>query len=433
MLSAEIQHYLDSLGMFGWKLGLERMWAIADELGHPQKKFSVIHIAGSNGKGSVARLLESIYLRAGYRIGLYTSPHLVTPTERIRIAGSDVDEHDFEQNLREIQPVLLAKEATYFEALTLLAFHCFAKFHVELAIIEVGLGGRFDATNIVDPLCSIITSISLEHTDYLGNSLEKIAFEKSGIIKPGAPCIIGDLPPEAETVIKKRCDELAVELVPNKKIGVKCIGFSALGMGLEVEYGDKTWSVETPLIGEHQISNIKTALSAIDKMQKVFPCFAESIDYGLQKFAFAGRFQMWRKTPTIVLDVAHNPASMACLVESLVQIFANRNFIFLIGMLKDKDAKLSLAHLLRLNPVCICITPQTSRGLRGNILQKIASEIGISASNAADVIDAFLQSVSLLDRNTVLVVTGSHYVVGEFLHKQVQLKSLLDEDSHRLS
>jgi dihydrofolate synthase/folylpolyglutamate synthase len=293
-------HHLGSVRRFGMKLGLEPMQALAARLGHPQDGLRFIHLAGSNGKGSTAAFCESCLRAAGNRVGLYTSPHLVSIRERIQIDRQPIPEADFGEGMAAV--VAAAEgEPTFFELMTALALWYFAREKVDWVVWETGLGGRLDATNIVRPAVSVITTIALEHTQYLGTRLEEIAREKGGIIKPGVPVVTGVEAGPASAVIveaSKRLDaplhEVARE-IPAQNLGLHQGRQFARLDGHDYELG---------LIGAHQIANAACALAALRQLPK--PPSAEAIARGLASATWAGRFQIVSESPLTVLDGAHN-------------------------------------------------------------------------------------------------------------------------------
>ncbi|KAA3620221.1 MAG: bifunctional folylpolyglutamate synthase/dihydrofolate synthase [Calditrichaeota bacterium] len=428
MFTNETENFLNSLGMFGWKLGLDRIEKMASILGDPHKKYPVIHVGGSNGKGSVARMLESIYRHQGYRTGLFISPHFLSPVERICIAGNPLSENEFEKTLSELKPILIENQATYFEAITLMAFSIFQKFKIDLAVFEVGLGGRFDATNIIEPLCSVITSISLEHTNYLGETIKDIAFEKAGIIKSGVPCVIGNLPTEALSEIQKKCNAMEAECIDGQKqASIQLERTSPDGMHLVVNSGGRREQIMTQLVGDQQLSNLKTTFATISTLQSRLDCSFDSIKSGLEMLRLKGRFETWHKSPRIILDVAHNSDSLKYLKDNLLQTFARRNYIFILGMLEDKDFAVSIEFLMELQPYIVCTTPNSPRALLPQRLQEVVKKTGLKSSIAPDIFTAFSSALGMCHKDSVIVVTGSHFLVGEFYRQESKLAQKLDE------
>lgn len=416
MLKSDCQKFLDSLGMFGWKLELDRIAAMADSWGNPQNSYPAIHIAGTNGKGSVARILENFYREQGYKTGLYTSPHLVNPVERIAIAGEEISEAEFETTLSELEPTLSTNKATYFEALTLLAFVVFRAHEIDLAIIEVGLGGRFDATNIVKPVCSVITSISLDHTDHLGAQIDEIATEKAGIIKRGTPCVVGELPGAALEKIKEVCDANSAGLTEAQQaINLRLDKTDSAGMSLTWLDKKKDVALRTKISGRHQLKNIKTAIAVTKVLQDNFYCSIEAIERAFACLQLRGRFQTWNQSPRIIVDVAHNEESMYFLRTSLVEIFGDRQCIFILGLLADKNISAVGRQLIPLRPYVYCVTPNSPRALTAAALQKKLQAFGIEAESSEVLETAFSKSVERSETESIIVICGSHFVAGQFL------------------
>ncbi|MFQ5631966.1 MAG: bifunctional folylpolyglutamate synthase/dihydrofolate synthase [bacterium] len=415
MMLSEVQHFLDSLGMFGWKLGLDTMHSIVEELHEPHQQFKKIHIAGSNGKGSVARMLEAIFIEAGYCVGLYTSPHLVSPLERIRVNGREISTRDFENGIREIKAILEKHKATYFEALTALAFLFFARSKIDIGIIETGLGGRLDATNIIRPDCSIITSISVEHSDYLGRTLQSVAVEKAGIIKKGVPCIIGDLPKAAKQAISQKCAEMkSMMIVAGEVISANINNEDISGTDVIFSVEENDFVAKLRLAGNHQVENAKVAIASSMLFENV-NTIARIIPKALPRVQFPGRMQIMSRKPVVILDVAHNPESISALFKSIMKFFPGRKINLVLGILKDKDIE-SILQIFKKNPVRIwCVTPVSDRALEGQTLHASALSLGIDSKYVPTISTSIKQAIQCAGRQGVVVVTGSHYVVGENL------------------
>ncbi len=415
-LSEEIQHWLDGLGMFGWKLGLERMHALLKALGGPHRAYPVVHIAGSNGKGSVARMLEAAYTAAGLRVGLYTSPHLVSPVERIRIGGREVEAARFEAALRELRPLLERHEATYFETMTVLGFHLFAQERVQLAVVETGLGGRLDATNVVQPAAAVITSISMEHRQILGPTLAAIAREKAGIVKPGVPCVVGRLPKSAESALLTICRERRAPVVhAGESVRVRVMKMTADGMHLRFSLGgEERLQVYTPLVGRHQAHNAALALATLQLPEAAFGATPEHFATAMAQLRIPGRFQRIPGPPEVILDVAHNPAGMRALVDTLRETHPGMAPVVLFGMLRDRDPRRMLQYWRKMNPEFVFVTPKSDRALAAAAVAEVAEELGLRgrvADNAAAAWSLARQAA----HGRPVVVTGSHYTVGELL------------------
>ncbi len=378
MTYREALTYLASLEKFGINLGLERITRLLNGLGDPQRKFPSLHVTGTNGKGSTCAMIASILKEAGYQAGLYTSPHLLSFNERIQINGRDIPNKDFTEGISLIRHVTrrLADSPTVFETLTALAFWYFAKKEVDYAVVEVGMGGRLDATNVLTPLVSVITNVALEHTAVLGNTLAKIAAEKAAIIKPGVPVVTAETKPEALRVMKYQADKNGSVLV---QVGSRGEGF------------------KTGLIGEHQKLNAACAVAAV-RLAGIKAGKA-AVLRGLKKVEWPGRFQVVRRRPLTILDGAHNPAGAQVLVETLKQKYPGRKFVFVIGVQKDKDAPPMLGEFGKVAREII-VTRSTS---------KTASDL-VGGKKPVSLKQALRLSAGR-DR----VITGSLYLVADAL------------------
>jgi len=314
---------------------LERVALALQSLGNPQRRFAAIHIAGTNGKGSVAAMLHAIYRAAGYRVGLYTSPHLVSFTERIRVGAEMIDEDDVVALAREIRTAATVRgiELTFFEFATVMAFLHFARSRVEIAVVEVGLGGRLDATNVLLPETAVITTIGLDHQEFLGNTLDSIAREKAGIIKSGRPVIIGNVLPEVAEVLSAVAAERDS---PTLRCGRDFVmtgsgPFQFSGMGCDLT------DLQIALRGDYQRDNAATAIAATLQLQNRFPLSAAAIRSGLQDVRWPGRLDVLRSRPLVILDGAHNPDGVAALVQNLRGLAGKRNVHLLFGVMRDKS------------------------------------------------------------------------------------------------
>jgi dihydrofolate synthase/folylpolyglutamate synthase len=307
-----VRHYLYSLKHHGAKFGIDRMRLLSEQLGHPERSYPVVHVAGTNGKGSVSAMLESILRGAGYRTGLYTSPHLVRQGERVQVDRRILTEDEVVRYTRELQPVAARLGArdpddhpSFFEFMTAMAFLRFRSERVDMAVIETGLGGRLDATNVVEPEVSVITSIGFDHMEFLGNTLESIAGEKAGIIKPGKPVVIGRLPREAEAVIR--------EIAAARGAPVHAVA--------EV-FGESIAAYPSPrLEGSYQRINAATATLVARLLRPRFPISDEAIRRGLATVDWPGRWQHFAlEDREIIFDASHNPEGAACLEENLARL-----------------------------------------------------------------------------------------------------------------
>ena len=321
--------HLQFLEKFGINLGLDRIKLLLEHLDNPHLKFKSIHVAGTNGKGSTCAMIASILKEAGYKVGLYTSPHLFQYNERIKINGKDISDKEFAEGLARIKRISRKEPGSFgrptvFEALTALAFWYFAKKKVDYAVVEVGLGGRLDATNVITPLASVITNIDLEHTAILGRTPAKIAAEKAAIIKPDVPVITAEDKSEALKVIKYQAE----------KKGSLLIQVKSEGEGLK-----------SGLLGEHQKTNAACAVAAV-KLAGISVGQRAVLD-GLKRVRWPGRFQVIKKKPLTIIDGAHNPAGARVLTGALGSRFPGKKFTFIVGTQKDKDARAMIREFER--------------------------------------------------------------------------------------
>lgn len=397
--------YLYSLQRFGMKFGLRNIRTLLRSIGNPHRKFKSIHVAGTNGKGSTSSMIAAIYAAAGYRVGLYTSPHLVRFNERIRINGTPISDRDIARIARSLRPHIDKVKGTFFEAATAIAFRYFAEQRVDIAVIETGLGGRLDATNVLRPLVSVITAIGKDHTEQLGTTITSIAREKAGIIKPTTPVVIGKLGTTAHREIGRRAAALRSPLLRSRYITIP---------------GD----ISVQLCGQYQTENARCAVAAVTLTLDHFVLGDSSLKNGLEKTTaltgLRGRFETVRKSPTVILDVAHNPDGIRSLVQELhgMQI---KKCVVVFGVMKDKDSHAMLKLLQRLKPLVICTQPETERALSSIEIGAICNALKIRYLIVENVKEAVNRSLKAAGKKGTVVITGSHYVVGEALpHIKIQ-------------
>ena len=411
-------NYLFDLQKFGIKLGLVNTARLLNYLGNPHFKYPTVHIAGTNGKGSVCAILEAIMSSAGYRTGLYTSPHLANFTERVRIGRKEIEPEFITEFVNQLKPRLERDEYTFFEVTTALAFLYFAQQKVDFAVIETGLGGRLDATNLVQPEVVGITSISLEHTDILGKTLRKIAIEKGGIIKTGVPTVIGPVDGVAEKTLAEICTKKNSKnrFMPDASMW-KIEKLSLEGSKFSAKLAGKSYSnLQLNLAGRHQVTNAVFALNIVEELnEKGWRLTETALRRGLKSVYWPARFQIWRRRPLVILDAAHNPSGIQTLVQTLRVLLPGRKVNFLFGVMGDKDY---LQILRRLAPVAekiTCVSPKTERAVPVSQLVGITNELGLKYGTAVSVKSGFRQMLKECTEDEVLCVTGSHYVIGELL------------------
>jgi len=412
--------FLLDLRRFGMKLGLENITALLNHLGNPQERFLSVHIAGTNGKGSTAAILESILRAAGYRTGLYTSPHLVDMRERIRVNGEMISPSQMAHFTQILKPQLERLEGTFFEAMTAIAFAHFAQEGVEVAVIETGLGGRLDATNVISPLLSIITEIDLDHTQHLGTTKSQIAGEKAGIIKEGVKCIVVPRDPEVLSVIRNVCREKNAELIPLEdnvevtNLVLKEDGTLFSLKTLSREYKDLT----LPLPGRHQIQNASAAVLASELLWgQGFKVQEKDVRRGLAEVHWPGRLQLVRREPKVLLDVAHNPNGMRALVQALSEIYEFQRLILIMGVLETKDYVGMLKEIMPLCAVGIATRLKSPRALNPEALVAEMNKYSAEVRVCEDAVEGLSLALKAAHKEDLICVTGSHYTVGEILKK----------------
>ncbi|OGO44796.1 MAG: hypothetical protein A2Z05_03155, partial [Chloroflexi bacterium RBG_16_60_22] len=322
---------------------LRRMERLLEGLGNPQHAARTVHVAGTKGKGSTAAMIASVLVQAGRRTGLYTSPHLLSFTERIQVDGKPIAGADWARLTESLVPHVEAVnregafgELTTFEILTALAFACFREVGAEFQVVEVGLGGRLDATNVVRPQVCVMTSISYDHMDVLGDTLTKIAGEKAGIIKPGAAVVAAPQFPEAMAVIERVCRERGVPLVRvGEDVTWRAGAFSPEGQSFRVKGLKGEYDLRIPLLGEHQLENAAAAVAAVEALDAAIP--AAAVVDGLARVKWPGRLHVLRRAPWVVVDAAHNAYSMKRLGEALQRHFKYDHLTLILGFGGDKD------------------------------------------------------------------------------------------------
>ena len=416
--------YLESLNIFGIKLGLERIQKLLARLELPQERYRTIHVTGTNGKGSVSAMLAGILRHSGIHTGFYSSPHLVSYTERIRVDGQAISEQEFADCLSSIkvyidQMVADGEECpTQFEVLTALAFFYFAIKHVEYAVIEVGLGGLLDSTNVIVPEVSIITNVTLEHADRCGGTLEGVAHHKAGIIKDDVP-VVTAAQGVALDIIRQQAEEKNADIfVAGEDFSAEFISCESNFQRLEFSSG-LLGAVKEPytlhLLGKHQIENAAVAVMAAKLIHNLDDRITnKTIDDALSLVSWPARFErveMGRQK--IIIDGAHNPAGMTALRESLDLYYPAEERVLLLGILKDKDIDTMLDILLRPNDTVVVTVPHSDRASDPQLLAgKVAAHVQ-HVEAIADNDEAMNRALELANGEKLLVMAGSLYLVGE--------------------
>jgi dihydrofolate synthase/folylpolyglutamate synthase len=407
------------------KFGLENITTLAAHLGNPHRVVPCAHIAGTNGKGSTAAMLESILRAAGLRTGLYTSPHLERINERIRIDGEDISDADFAAVWTRVRTSIeslmasgkLAGHPTFFECVTAMAFLAFAEHRVDFAVYEVGMGGRFDATNIVQPEVTVITPIDFDHENFLGHSIEEIAGEKAGIIKPGARVVSSAERPEARGVIASRCRELNAHLVePDHAWSIHRIE-SREGCYGATASPARLWStllIEPSLPGRFQIGNALTAATAALLLsEQGFPIDGEAVVHGIAMVRWPGRLERLSARPALYLDGAHNPAGARELLKFWEENFAGRRIILVYGAMRDKAVD-EIAGLLFPRADAVILTePRQPRAVSAAILAGLTSHFARRSIVLPEPFLALEHALSIASPEDAVFATGSLYLVGD--------------------
>lgn len=413
----------------GRSFNLERMRSILSNLGNPHQSLKCVHIAGTKGKGSTAAMIASMLKAGGYRVGLYTSPHLISPRERIRIGSHLISEEEFASLISRIKEVIEKSShrgnfsvPTFFEVYTSLAFTYFNHKKVDIAVIEVGLGGRLDATNVIEPLVGVITPISLDHTNILGKSITSIAREKAGIIKPGSRIITSPQRKSVFSLLQKACEEKNATLyrvgedITFKVTKATSCYYKFSIQGMNSSYPD----LLLPLVGEHQLWNATTAVGTIELLANSgFPIFPQEIEEGLRKVKWRGRIQILERNPTVLVDCAHNSASARHLARFLEKFFVDKGkkLTLILAVLKNKDIEGIGKALCPLTHRVIITRANSPRALPpGEILARIKMYCPFEPVIEDNVKRALERAKEMIEaRGDIICVTGSIYIVGEVL------------------
>jgi len=409
------------LERFGIKLGLANVRRLLSLLGDPHRGLRAVHVTGTNGKGSVATYTASALRAAGYRVGLYTSPHLVRFNERIRVDGEQIPDEDVLRLWQGMQPAVQAMSGsgrkdhpTFFEVTTAMAFQYFREHRVDIAVVEVGMGGRMDATNVIDGAVAVITRIGLEHTEHLGKTIRRIAREKAGIIKPGARAVSVDQ--EALPVIEARCTEVGAHLtVVGRDVASTSISKDLHGQHIEVGGSFGTILVETSLLGDFQVENVGLAVAALTELRaKGIEMPDRAIVEGVRAARWPGRLQVVRERPWVVVDGAHNSPAIQALAASIRGLFPGRRIRVVTGILNDKDLGAFADALGPIAERVYACRPRTHRAFEP---EEVAAAFrphadAVVVRPVGDAVDAALRESR---PEEVVLITGSIYTAGEAL------------------
>ena len=408
---------------FGMVLGLDRMEELLRRLGNPQDDLKVIHVAGTNGKGSVSKYLEEGLSACGYKMGLYTSPYIETFNERIRYDGADISDEDLEYYGQKVVSAAEAMVAdgldspTEFEVVTAIAFLYFADRQADITILEVGLGGIGDSTNVVkSPLASVITSISYDHMAQLGSSLAEIAVNKAGIIKTGCPVIANVPQRDAAKIIARKAYAMGSRLYDISGIRAAVSDETPFSQKVSMELYEKSYSdVEISMVGRHQAENLKTALATLEILRKsgAVKLDREALYEGLKRARQPGRFEVISEDPLVIIDGAHNEAGAQALQETMAQHFAGKKILLVAGILADKEIDSIVKFLTKITDHIIVTEPDNPRKLAAEKLAEHVADFGGAAEAVSDVEAAVHRAKKLADGYDVILFAGSLYLIGD--------------------
>ncbi len=403
--------FLYGLERFGILLGLENIKALLAKMGNPQRSFRSVHVTGSNGKGSTASFIQGIVRAAGLRTALYTSPHLNDFRERVRLDNMLISKNAIIESTNKIRALYDPNRTTFFEFTTALAFEQIAKFRPDLAVIEVGLGGRLDATNTVDPEVSVITDVSLEHQEYLGSTIRDIAREKAGILKSRTPLVTGASREQARDVILEKARRLACPVMEFGK------DFRAVrGPDNTFSYRSKRSNlnnVRLSMLASYQMKNAALAIAVVEELiKKGYEISDDAIREGIVTTRFPGRFEVLDKNPYIIIDGAHTPEGMRLLKSNIRRLFPRKTVRLVLGMLRDKDYHRLVSIIAPIAEEVACVPPQSNRAVDPEELSDVVNSLGIPVSFHDTIEQGFHHVRTRAGRDDVILASGSLYMIG---------------------
>ncbi len=422
----EALDYIQGTKAFGSKLGLERISKLMDMLGNPEDKLQIIHVAGTNGKGSTIAFMSSVLIQAGYKVGIYTSPGLNHFNDRIRINQKEIDDRSIGEITGKIKSQIdemLAQgfeHPTEFEIMTALALMYFKANKCNLVILEVGLGGRLDSTNVIKaPMLSVITPIDYDHMDILGNTIEEISHEKAGILKEGTRLILCPQREEAEVVILKRAEALSIPVHKVSFSTIEPISWDENTQCFSVDQEE----FKTSILGFHQIQNAVVAIEALYALETLGVRIPhDALKKGLVMARWPARFEVLSKEPLMVIDGAHNLQGVKILKENLMAYFPTKEIIFIMGVMKDKNYTEMIKEIKPLMHKVYTVTPDNNRALTAEKLQEALAQEGIDALACDGVTKAIEESLHQIGENQMICAFGSLYFMGELRESYLSLE-----------
>ena len=409
----EALEYINGTQWFGSKLGLERVTELLEKLGRPDKALKYVHIAGTNGKGSCASMLANILKCCGYKTGLFTSPYLFRFNERMKINGEEIDNDVLAKLVERIKPIAEAMEEhpTEFELMTAAALLWYAEEKCDIVVLEVGMGGRFDATNIIEkPEVSIIMNIGLDHTGILGDTVEKIAFEKAGIIKPGCPCVLYEQEENVEKVIENCCKERNCKLVKAdfSQIEPEFDSFE----GQVFSYKGDAYAIS--LLGNHQMKNAAVVAEAVKVLREQgWEMDWDDVEHGFYSAQWPARFELVCQEPPVIVDGGHNPQCAQTVRDNLLHYFPDKRRVVLLGILADKDYRELLGILNEAADEYVCVTPNSDRALPAEELKAEIEKTGKSAVAAESIKEGVSLALEKAGEDGMVCAVGSLYMAGD--------------------
>ena len=414
MTLEEALAYIHKVDWRGSVPGLSRIDALLGKLGHPERGVKYVHVTGTNGKGSTCAMLASMLRVAGYKTGLYTSPYIFRFNERMQIDGVPIPDKDVCSLVEEIRPLAdsMDDHPTEFELVTAMGLTWFARQHCDIVVCEIGMGGEFDATNVIPaPEAAVITNIGLDHTAVLGSTVEQIAATKSGIIKPGCHAVLYPCAPSVQEVVAARCRAEGVPLTVADFDALSPVSDTLEGQVFDCGAHK---GLRLPLLGEHQLKNAAAALTAIDALrQRGWNIPESAVAQGLATVTWPGRFQVVRRTPTVILDGGHNPQCMASLAAALREYLPGRDITVLTGVLADKDFGTMYDSIAPLAARFITVTPENPRTLDAQKLAAFLARYGKPVTACATIREGVTRTLAETAANGAAVCCGSLYLLGD--------------------
>lgn len=423
MTYEEAMKYITSVGRFGSNYGLERTFRLLELLGNPHEKTKFIHIAGTNGKGSTTAMVTKILRGLGYKVGMYTSPYLEEFEERIQINGKNINKDSLVNLLEEVKIAIdkVIEEGyehpTEFEIITALMFLHFYNEKVDYGVVEVGLGGRLDSTNVLTPEVSVITSVSLDHINILGDNLKDIAKEKAGIIKDGVPVILYPQEKEVEEVILKTAKEKNSKVYLIKKESGKLINinYEDLYQNVEIKSNSNTYTIKLPLLGKHQILNLSVALNTIEALceEENIKLNKDLVEKSLEDVKWIGRLEVLSKKPTIVIDGAHNIDGIKALRKNINEYFKFNKIYLLLGILADKQVEEMVKEITPIAEKVYALTPHSERAELSEDLKNEILKYNSNTRALESYEEAFLSASKEAKEEDLILISGSLYMIGD--------------------